>query len=231
MLMHMPPSVAPAHMHTRMHMHMPPSVAPAQVNFEDSSTFPTGGWKGLINDPDLDGSYQINKGFRQARQLLLDINRLGLPVGCLYLDTISPQFVADLVSWSCISSWTTESFLHRELASGLSTPVGFQAGSVDAAERAIDAVRMSASPHAFLSVSKQGVAGIVETTGNRDCHVVMPPGDAGVARAVKQLDALELPARVMLSCRSAADVHEVSRRRGVHAGYSGIQFKRTPSQI
>ena len=132
----------------------------------------------MINDPDMDGSFQINKGFRQARRLLLDINRLGLAAATKYLDTISPQFVADLISWAVMSGATSESPTHRELASGLSAPVGFRNASSGDTKVAIDAVRESAQPHAFLSVSKQGLAGIVETGGNRDCHVVLHGGSA-----------------------------------------------------
>ena len=168
--------------------------------FLDRPAGGAGSWSGAMFDPDLDGSYQINKGFRRARQLLLEISKLGLPTGCLYLDAISPQFIADLVSWSSIGERTAESKLHRELASGLSTPVGFQAtkGSVSLA---IDAVRASAAPHAFLSVSKQGVAGIVETTGNCDCLVVLPAiGGAEEAAACAALSELQLPARVMVDC-------------------------------
>ena len=141
--------------------------------FLDEPAGGAGYWSGAMYDPDLDGSFRINKGLRQARQLLLDIRRLGLAVGCIYVDTITPQYVADLVSWSCISSYSAQSHLHRELASGLSTPVGFVAvgkGSA-AAELVVDAVKIAGAPHAFLSVTKQGVAGIVETTGNWDCHV------------------------------------------------------------
>uniref|UniRef100_A0A7S0IRU1 3-deoxy-7-phosphoheptulonate synthase n=1 Tax=Calcidiscus leptoporus TaxID=127549 RepID=A0A7S0IRU1_9EUKA len=169
---------------------------------------PSPAWGGLMNDPDRDGSYQINKGLRQARKLLMDINRLGMPAATDYLDPISPQFVADLVSWAAINSRTAESEAHRELASGLSTPVGFYNGSRADWQVAVDAVQGSAAPHAFLSVSKQGIAGIVETTGNSDCHVVLrdvandellvpEAGRVGVA-----LDALQLPARVLIDCGS-----------------------------
>jgi 3-deoxy-7-phosphoheptulonate synthase len=181
--------------------------------FLDEPTGGAGYWSGSMYDPDMDGSFQINKGFRQARQLLLDINRLGLPVGCLYLDTISPQFIADLVSWSCISGRSVQSELHRELASGLSTPVGFQAvgeGAL-AAELAVDAVRASGAPHAFLSVSKQGVAGIVETTGNKDCHVVLQAGDADALKtACAALEKVDKAPRCMLDCPDAASAHKVA---------------------
>ena len=166
-------------------------------------------WSGMINDPDLDGSFQINKGFKQARQLLVEVVRLGLPVACEYLDTISPQFVADLISLNTTDSRTSESRLHRELASGLSTPVGFRNGNSGDSSAAIEAVNASAGPHAFLSVSKQGVAGIVETSGNRDCHVVLHGGTSGpnhsedaVRGVCDSLAALQLPARVMVDCGS-----------------------------
>ena len=180
-----------------------------QVNLETSNAAANGSWKGMINDPDLDGSCQINKGFRQARKLLLDINRLGLPASTEYLDTISPQFIADLVSWAVVGAGTAESEAHRDLASGLSTPVGFKNGTGGGSEAAVEAVNASAGPHAFLSVSKQGVAGIVETTGNRDCHVVLHGSATGpnhseeaVRGVCDSLAALQLPARVMVDCGS-----------------------------
>ena len=147
--------------------------------------------------------------YLQARRLLIDINRLGLPVACEYIDTISPQFIADLVSWSGNDARTVESPLHCELSSGLSTPVGFKNGSSGDSSAAIEAVSASAGPHAFLSVSKQGVAGIVETSGNRDCHVVLHGGTGGpnhseeaVRGVCNSLAALQLPARVMVDCGS-----------------------------
>jgi len=175
-------------------------------NFETGSA--VSGWKGMMNDPDVDGSYQINKGLRQARKLLVDINTLGLPTATEYVDTISPQFVADLVSWASVGPYT-ESEAHRELASGLSTPVGFRnAGSGDW-KVAVEAVGAASAPHAFLSVSKQGIAGIVETTGNRDCHVVLHGGASGanhgraaVESVTEALSGLGLPSRVMVDCDS-----------------------------
>ena len=147
--------------------------------------------------------------YLQARRLLIDINRLGLPVACEYIDTISPQFIADLVSWAAIGAGTAESEAHRDLSSGLSTPVGFKNGSSGDSSAAIEAVSASAGPHAFLSVSKQGVAGIVETSGNRDCHVVLHGGTGGpnhseeaVRGVCNSLAALQLPARVMVDCGS-----------------------------
>ncbi len=148
-----------------------------RVYFEKPRT--TVGWKGLINDPDLDGTFKINKGLRIARQLLLDINRLGLPCGTEFLDTISPQFTADLVSWGAIGARTTESQIHRELTSGLSMPVGFKNGTSGDCQIAVDACKAAAGQHSFLSVSKQGVAGIVQTTGNEDCHLILRGGAKG----------------------------------------------------
>jgi 3-deoxy-7-phosphoheptulonate synthase len=148
-----------------------------RVYFEKPRT--TVGWKGLINDPDLDGTFKVNKGLRVARELMLDINRMGLPVGCEFLDTISPQFMADLVSWGAIGARTTESQVHRELSSGLSMPVGFKNGTSGDCQIAVDAIRAASHPHSFLSVSKQGIAGIVETQGNEDCHIILRGGSDG----------------------------------------------------
>jgi 3-deoxy-7-phosphoheptulonate synthase len=134
------------------------------------------GWKGLINDPDLDGSYRINKGLRLARQLLLDVNDLGLPTASEFLDTQIPQHIADLTSWVAIGARTTESQVHRELASGLSMPVGFKNGTDGAIVTAVDAVLAARSPHWFPSVTKQGVSAIFETTGNQACHVILRGG-------------------------------------------------------
>ena len=148
-----------------------------RVYFEKPRT--TVGWKGLINDPDLDGTFKINKGLRIARQLLLDINELGLPAGTEFLDTMSPQFTADLVAWGAIGARTTESQIHRELTSGLSMPVGFKNGTSGDCQVAVDACRAAAGQHSFLSVSKQGVAGIVQTSGNEDCHLILRGGANG----------------------------------------------------
>jgi 3-deoxy-7-phosphoheptulonate synthase len=139
----------------------------------------TVGWKGLINDPDLDGSFSINRGLRVARKFLRDVVSLGLPTGTEFLDPISPQFVADLVSWGAIGARTTESQVHRELASGLSMPVGFKNGTGGTIQIAVDAVRSAASPHHFLSVTKQGLAAIVSTRGNPQCHVILRGGAKG----------------------------------------------------
>jgi 3-deoxy-7-phosphoheptulonate synthase len=148
-----------------------------RVYFEKPRT--TVGWKGLINDPHLDGSFAINEGLRLARRLLLELVELGLPAGCEFLDPISPQFTSDLVTWGAIGARTTESQVHRELASGLSMPVGFKNGTDGGVQIAIDAVRSSAHPHRFLGVTEQGLCAIVATRGNPDCHVILRGGQAG----------------------------------------------------
>ncbi|KAF0690561.1 Aste57867_18048 [Aphanomyces stellatus] len=148
-----------------------------RVYFEKPRT--TVGWKGLINDPDIDGTFNINKGLRIARELLSEINQMGLPAGCEFLDTISPQFFSDLVSWGAIGARTTECQLHRELTSGLSMPVGFKNGTGGSLQLAVDAVVSAAHPHCFLSVSNQGLAAIVKTSGNEACHVILRGGTTG----------------------------------------------------
>src|ERR1700704_2019538 len=148
-----------------------------RVYFEKPRT--TVGWKGLINDPHLDGSFVINEGLRRARRVLLDLAELGLPAGCEFLDPISPQFTSDLVSWGAIGARTTESQVHRELASGLSMPVGFKNGTDGGVQIAIDAVRAAAHPHQFLGVTEQGLCAIVATRGNPDCHVILRGGASG----------------------------------------------------
>jgi 3-deoxy-7-phosphoheptulonate synthase len=147
-----------------------------RVYFEKPRT--TVGWKGLINDPRLDGSFSINEGLRIARQLLLDLNEIGVPVGCEFLDMITPQYIADLVAWGAIGARTTESQVHRELASGLSCPVGFKNGTDGNIRIAVDAIRAAQAPHHFLSVTKGGHSAIVSTTGNEDCHVILRGGKA-----------------------------------------------------
>jgi 3-deoxy-7-phosphoheptulonate synthase len=179
-----------------------------RVYFEKPRT--TIGWKGLINDPGLDDSYNINQGLRLARRFLLDVLELGLPTGTEFLDPITPQFIADLVAWGAIGARTTESQVHRELASGLSMPVGFKNGTDGTVQVAIDGVRSSAHPHHFLSVTKHGLAAIVATNGNPDCHVILRGGSQGanydavsVARVVEQLRAAKLPGQVMIDCSHA----------------------------
>jgi 3-deoxy-7-phosphoheptulonate synthase len=169
------------------------------------------GWKGLINDPDLDESYHINKGLRLARKLLLDVNALGIPTASEFLDTQIPQFIADLTSWVAIGARTTESQVHRELASGLSMPVGFKNGTDGTTETAVDAVLSARSPHLFPSVTKQGVSAIFETTGNDTCHVILRGGHktgpnydaAHVKEVCARLAARGLRERVMIDCSHA----------------------------
>src|SRR5690606_723052 len=136
----------------------------------------TVGWKGLINDPHLDGSFRIDDGLRLSRKLLVDINALGLPVGCEYLDIVAPQYVSDLVAWGAIGARTTESQVHRELVSGLSCPIGFKNGTDGKVKIAIDAVKAASQPHHFLAVTKDGRSAIASTTGNEDCHVILRGG-------------------------------------------------------
>jgi 3-deoxy-7-phosphoheptulonate synthase len=174
-----------------------------RVYFEKPRT--TVGWKGLINDPDLDGSFAINKGLRVARALLRDVLDIGVPCGTEFLDTITPQFIADLVSWGAIGARTTESQVHRELASGLSMPVGFKNGTDGNVQIAVDAIRAASHPHHFLSVTKQGVIAIVATRGNDRCHVILRGGNGGpnygpehIDQAEKQLVGAKQPGRVMI---------------------------------
>jgi len=147
-----------------------------RVYFEKPRT--TVGWKGFINDPKLDGSFAINDGLRQARKLLLEINRMGLPAGTEFLDLLSPQYISDLIAWGAIGARTTESQTHRQLASGLSCPVGFKNGTDGSIKVAVDALRAAAAPHAFMGMTKTGQAAIFETIGNEDCHVILRGGKA-----------------------------------------------------
>ncbi len=175
-----------------------------RVYFEKPRT--TIGWKGLINDPDLNGSYRINQGLRLARELLLDIAELGLPAGCEYLDMITPQYVADLVSWGAIGARTTESQVHRELASGLSCPVGFKNGTDGNVRIAIDAIKAAGQPHHFLSVTKAGHSAIVSTNGNEDCHVILRGGKAPNFDAASVDAACQEMARAGLAQRLMIDL-------------------------
>lgn len=170
----------------------------------------TVGWKGLINDPKLDGSFSINLGLRVARKFLLDVVQLGMPTATEFLDPISPQFVADLVSWGAIGARTTESQVHRELASGLSMPVGYKNGTSGDVQIAVDAVRSSAAPHHFLSVTKQGLAAIVSTRGNQHCHLILRGGRTGpnynaeaIAEAGAALSKAGLRPSLMVDCSHA----------------------------
>lgn len=176
-----------------------------RVYFEKPRT--TVGWKGLINDPHLDGSFDINKGLHVARELLIELAEMGVPAGTEFLDTISPQYYADLISWGAIGARTTESQIHRELASGLSMPVGFKNGTGGSNQIAFDAIQASAGQHHFLSVTKQGVTAIVATKGNDACHIILrgsskgPNYDAGsIAEVTAQLEAAGLPKSVMIDC-------------------------------
>ncbi|MEI6599043.1 MAG: 3-deoxy-7-phosphoheptulonate synthase [Comamonadaceae bacterium] len=178
-----------------------------RVYFEKPRT--TVGWKGLINDPYLDESFRIDEGLRMARQLLIEINRLGLPAGSEFLDVISPQYLGDLISWGAIGARTTESQVHRELASGLSAPIGFKNGTDGNIKIATDAIQAAAGGHHFLSVHKNGQVAIVQTSGNHDCHVILRGGRtpnydaASVAAACKDLSLAKLPATLMVDCSHA----------------------------
>ena len=176
-----------------------------RVYFEKPRT--TVGWKGLINDPYLDGTFKVNEGLALARGLLLDLAEMGMPAGCEFLDMITPQYIADLVSWGAIGARTTESQVHRELTSGLSMPVGFKNGTDGNTQIAIDAIQAASHPHHFLSVTKQGLSAIVATRGNPDCHLILrgansvPNYDAeSVGRAVGALEKAKLPGRLMIDC-------------------------------
>lgn len=173
-----------------------------RVYFEKPRT--TVGWKGLINDPYLDNSFRINEGVRLARKLLWEINELGLPAGTEFLDMITPQYIADLIAWGAIGARTTESQVHRELASGLSCPVGFKNGTDGNVKIAVDAIKAAQSPHHFLSVTKAGHSAIVSTCGNEDCHVILRGGKStnydaeSVDAACKELAASGVPGKVMI---------------------------------
>lgn len=188
-----------------------------RVYFEKPRT--TVGWKGLINDPDLDGSFRIDRGLRLARGLLLDLARSGLPAGCEFLDIITPQYLADLVAWGAIGARTTESQVHRELTSGLSCPVGFKNGTDGNIRIAADAVQAASQPHHFLAVTKQGRSAIAATTGNGDCHVILRGGRApnfdaaGVDAACAELARSGLPTRLMIDASHANSGKQPERQR------------------
>jgi len=178
-----------------------------RVYFEKPRT--TVGWKGLINDPNLDDSYEINKGLRLARQLLIDVNEMGVSAATEFLDLITPQYLADMISWGAIGARTTESQGHRELASGLSCPVGFKNGTDGTLKIAIDAVRAASVPHSFLSLTKAGHSAIFTTTGNSDSHIILRGGKtpnydaASVATAATKLQAAGLPQQIMIDLSHA----------------------------
>ncbi|HET9953691.1 MAG TPA: 3-deoxy-7-phosphoheptulonate synthase [Polyangiaceae bacterium] len=179
----------------------------------------TVGWKGLINDPDLNGRFSINRGLRIARKFLIDVVEVGLPTATEFLDPITPQFMADVVSWGAIGARTTESQVHRELASGLSMPVGFKNGTSGAVQTAVDAVRSAASAHHFLSVTKQGLAAIVATRGNPHCHIILRGGENGpnyaeehVQQATRALKKAELRPSLMIDTSHANSGKDPSRQ-------------------
>jgi 3-deoxy-7-phosphoheptulonate synthase len=178
-----------------------------RVYFEKPRT--TVGWKGLINDPFLDGSYRINEGLEKARKFLLDVNEIGMPAAMEFLDTITPQYTADLVSWGAIGARTTESQVHRELASGLSCPVGFKNGTDGNVRVAIDAIKTASNPHHFLSVTKDGRSAIISTTGNEDCHLILRGGKQpnynveSVNAACHALTEAGLVPKLMIDCSHA----------------------------
>jgi 3-deoxy-7-phosphoheptulonate synthase len=191
-----------------------------RVYFEKPRT--TVGWKGLINDPHLDGTFKVNEGLGLARGLLLDLAEMGLPAGCEFLDTITPQYIADLVSWGAIGARTTESQVHRELASGLSVPVGFKNGTDGNTQIAIDAIQAASHPHQFLSVTKQGLSAIVATRGNPDCHLILRGGSGepnydadSVAKAVATLEKAKLPPRLMIDCSHGNSKKDPARQPAV----------------
>jgi 3-deoxy-7-phosphoheptulonate synthase len=173
-----------------------------RVYFEKPRT--TVGWKGFINDPDLDNSFQINKGLRLARNLLLDLNEMGVPAGTEYLDLITPQYVTDLISWGAIGARTTESQVHRELASGLSCPVGFKNGTDGTIKVAVDAIGATSRPHHFLSLRKEGNSAIFSTKGNQDSHIILRGGKSpnydqqSINETAKALEEANLPANIMV---------------------------------
>lgn len=182
------------------------------------------GWKGLLNDPHLDGSFEINTGLRIGRKLLADICEMGLPTGAEFLDTIFPQFIADAISWSAIGARTTESQVHRELASGLSMPVGFKNGTGGNVQMAIDAVRSSSESHWFPSITKQGVTAIFQTNGNEDAHVILRGGSrtgpnydaAHIEPVLEDLKKVDLPPYVVVDC-SHANSNKDHKRQGIVA--------------
>ena len=192
-----------------------------RVYFEKPRT--TVGWKGLINDPYLNGSFRINEGLRIARDLLVRINQAGVPAGSEFLDTISPQYIGDLISWGAIGARTTESQVHRELASGISAPIGFKNGTDGNVKIAVDAIQAAGQKHHFLSIHKNGQVAIVETRGNADCHLILRGGrqpnydSASVDSAAGALTAAKLPARLMIDCSHANSAKSHERQADVAA--------------
>lgn len=196
-----------------------------RVYFEKPRT--TVGWKGLINDPHLDGSFDINFGLRQARKLLLELNNMGMPASTEFLDMITPQYYADLISWGAIGARTTESQVHRELASGLSCPVGFKNGTDGNLKIAVDAIGAASHPHHFLSVTKSGHSAIVHTAGNPDCHVILRGGKEPnyaseyVKDATAQLEKAGLPPKLMIDFSHANSRKDYTRQMEVARDVAG----------
>ena len=190
-----------------------------RVYFEKPRT--TVGWKGLINDPDMDESFHINKGLRLARSLLLDLAKDGMPAGTEFLDLISPQYIADLVSWGAIGARTTESQGHRELASGLSCPIGFKNATDGGIKVAVDAIHAATRPHVFMSLTKQGHSAIFSTTGNNDCHIILRGGSrpnydaSSVNEAAERLQKNGLAPQLMVDCSHANSNKDYRRQADV----------------
>jgi 3-deoxy-7-phosphoheptulonate synthase len=212
------------------HRHRDQLEVVMRVYFEKPRT--TVGWKGLINDPHLDGSYDINTGLKLARGLLLHLAEMGLPSATELLDPVVPQYIADLISWTAIGARTTESQTHREMASGLSMPIGFKNGTDGSASTAINAMEAASRPHHFLGINQDGHAAIVTTTGNPDGHLVLRGGKQGTNYHAEAIDAAVaalakdgLPARVMVDC-SHGNSNKDYRRQGEVAGHVAEQLRR-----
>ena len=191
-----------------------------RVYFEKPRT--TVGWKGLINDPSLDNSFDINNGLKIARSLLSEINEMGVPAGTEFLDAISPQYYADLISWGAIGARTTESQIHRELASGLSMPIGFKNGTGGSIKIAVDGIKAASQPHHFLSVTKQGVSGIVKTRGNKSCHIILRGSSNGpncdsdsINETSRLLQDNDLPRQLMVDCSHGNSLKNYKRQVSV----------------
>ena len=206
-----------------------------RVYFEKPRT--TVGWKGLINDPDLNDSFEIDKGLRIARKLLLDLNEMGVPAGVEYLDILTPQYLADLVSWGAIGARTTESQLHREMASGLSSPVGFKNGTDGSVKVAVDACMSASNPHRFLSLNHDGEIAIFETTGNPNCHIILRGGSSGtnfdaesVNSTAAALEKAGMPANIMVDCSHANSQKQHKKQLDV-ASVVGEQLAAGSEQI
>ncbi len=191
-----------------------------RVYFEKPRT--TVGWKGLINDPELDNSFNINQGIRKARELLINLTLKGVPAGTEFLDTIIPQYLSDIVSWGAIGARTTESQIHREMASGLSVPVGFKNGTDGNIKIALDAITSSSNPHHFLGVTKDGIAAITSTKGNQDCHIILRGSSKGpnyhpeqVAHVVEKLNDNKIENGIMIDCSHGNSNKDHSRQKNV----------------